>query len=231
MKKQLISKLSFCLLILLGVTSCDKQDVADAPSSNMRSIIGFTVKPGYNADNIYVNHQGVIDQSTKTITIEMPDNADLTQIRPEIVLSPFTKVEPANLEPVDFTKPDIEYTAIAESGKIAVYSLIVKTTYKFKGNTLYAVSFPDIPFADGTIPRSTFANNNAAVSVPAGTDISKLHPHFELAVDSKNATFSKDPASDWNFKTATNGKISFQVISQTGSAKWQAITVTVSTSN
>ena len=124
----------------------------------------------------------------------------------------------------------MEYTAIAQSGKVAVYSLIVKNTYKYKGNTLYAISFPDVPFADGTVPRGSFANNNATVTVPAGTDISKLRPLMELAVDSKNATFSKDPETDWNFATPADNKVKFQVISQTGSAKWHAVTVVVSES-
>lgn len=227
MKKLLIFKLSALLLILGGAMACDKQDADDAPKSNMRSIIGFTVKPGYNAGNIFVNHQGVIDQGNKTITIELPDNIDLTKIRPEIVLSPYTTVSPGNIEPVDVSKPDIEYTAMAQSGKIAVYTLVVKNTYKYKGNSLYAISFPGVPFTDGTIPRATFANNNATITVPSGTDISKLRPVFELAADSKNATYSKNPDSDWDFATPADNKVKFQVTSETGSAKWQAVTVVI----
>ena len=230
MKKLLICKLCALLLTLGGIVSCDKQDINDAPKSNMRSIIGFTVKPGYNSGNIFVNHQGVIDQSNKTITIELPDNIDMTKIRPEIVLSPSTTVTPGNIEAVDFSTPNLEYTAIAQSGKIAVYTLIVKTTYRYKGNTLYAVSFPGIHFADGTIPRAVFANNNATVTVPAGTDISKLRPAFELAVDSKNATYSKALDADWDFATPADHKVKFQVISQTGSAKWHAMNVVISES-
>lgn len=230
MKKLLICKLSILLLVSGVVIACDKQDIGDAPKSNMRSIIGFTVKPGYNVGNIFVNHQGVIDQSNKTITIELPNNIDMTKIRPEIVLSPYTTVTPGNIESVDFSQSNLEYTAIAQSGKVAVYSLIVKNTYKYKGNTMYAISFPDVPFADGTIPRGSFANNNAIVTVPAGTDISKLRPLMELAVDSKNATFSKDPDTDWNFAIPADNKVKFQVISQTGSAKWHAVTVVVSES-
>ena len=66
--------------------------------------------------------------------------------------------------------------------------------------------------------------------LPAGTDISKLRPLMELAVDSKNATFSKDPDTDWDFATPADNKVKFQVISRTGSAKWHAVTVVVSES-
>lgn len=119
MKKLSIYLSTFLCLIFIGF-GCGSEDLSDYPPSNMRSIVRFTLNPAQNGGNVFVQHIATIDQSKKTITLKLPSHLDLKEIRPEIVVAPWTSVTPKSLEAVDFSAGLIEYTVVAESGKKAV---------------------------------------------------------------------------------------------------------------
>lgn len=194
---------------------CGSEDLSDYPPSNMRSIVRFTLNPAQNGGNVYVQHIATIDQSKKTITLQLPPHLDLKNIRPEIVAAPWTTVTPQSLEAVDFTADVIEYTVVAESGKTAVYEVIKDMTYKYAACQLYAVTFPAVSDPETGEPVRVVCNENnktANLHVPVGTDITKLVPLFELSPESFNASFDKEDGQAYDFTEP----VKFTVTSEDG---------------
>lgn len=192
------------LLCLIGMGfGCDNsQDISDYPPSNMRSIVRFTLNPAQNGGNVRVQHIATIDPSKKTITLKLPAHLDLKSIRPEITAAPWTTVSPQSLEAVDFTAGTIEYTVTAESGKKAVYEIIKDMTYKYPACQIYSVTLPAVKDPVSGEPVKAVCNENsktASLTVPAGTDLTKLVPKFELSPDSYNARLDKPDGVAYNF--------------------------------
>ena len=57
---------------------------------------------------------GTIDEVNGTVTLEVPENTDITRLAPVIGLSPYATVVPASGEPQDFTDP-VTYTVTSQS--------------------------------------------------------------------------------------------------------------------
>ena len=183
----------FVILLLLGlVTGCSK-DIDDYPKSNLRAISYFSFKPYHNADkNIFIEHIGEIDEINKVIRVILPPDVDLTGLRPYMELSPWTTVIPGNLTPIDFTPESVDFEVRAESGKVAVYSVVKELTYVYTKAELYSVSFPDFLDETGEVLRKVFPNfnNNSAVTVmvPEGTSLNHIKVDLELSAASKKST-------------------------------------------
>ena len=67
---------------------------------------------------------GVINESTQTITVDVPEGTDVTALTPSITVSEKATVSPASGVKQDFTKP-VTYTVTAEDGSIQKYTVIV----------------------------------------------------------------------------------------------------------
>ncbi len=207
------------LYVLFFCASCSKNiDMDDYPQSSMRSIIKFTFLPTYNPGNIFVEHKGVINQATKTITIHLHPSCNLTALRPEITLSPLTKVEPGNYEPHDFSSLKEEYVAVAENGKKGYYDVICVLDYKFKGSNALAVILPDIINPNTERPlRVAFNNRKAVVNVPSSVDLSALKVSFEIeAATSSFSTWDKDLSVPYDFSDDVAG-VNFKLTSESKS--------------
>ena len=68
--------------------------------------------------------EGVIDELGKTVTVQMPQGTDVTELVPTIEVSEGATVSPASGEAQDFTNP-VTYTVTAQNGTTAVYTVTV----------------------------------------------------------------------------------------------------------
>ena len=68
--------------------------------------------------------EGEIDEFSKTVTVQMPQGTDVTELVPTIEVSEGATVSPASGEPQDFTNP-VFYTVTAQNGTTAVYTVTV----------------------------------------------------------------------------------------------------------
>lgn len=220
----------FHLSILLFVTTlvfsgCGENSMDDEPKSNIRSIVSFIIKPAPNAGNVQIQHQGIIDEANKTVTIKLPQHLDLTAIRPSIIAGPWATVYPQNLEAVDLTADGFEYTVTAQSGKQAVYRVIKDMSYLYSKAQIYALSFPEIIDPETGEPVRALAVESAKtirVEVPKGTDITHLTPVLELSPDSYNAVFTQP----WDIPQDFTSPVSYTLTSEDKS-KTVTYTVTV----
>lgn len=208
MKTHLISL--FIITSLLTFISCT-EDINDYPKSNLRAISVFSFETYYNsANNIAIQHKGVIDEVNKIITVKLPSDVILTGLRPSITLSPWTTCSPGNLEVVDFTNDTVDITVTAQSGKKAVYSVVRTLDYLYTKAEIYSVTFPDYLWVSSGEPiRASFPNfnNNSSVTVnlPTGTDLSSIQILLDVSPASKNCTFEvSEDGTGTSFRPFTN---------------------------
>lgn len=225
MKKHVFHPLILLSMMTLVFFGCGESSMDDEPKSNIRSIMSFIIKPAPNAGNVQTQHQGVIDETNKTITIKLPQHLDLTAVRPSIIAGPWATVYPQNLEAVDFTADIIEYTVTAQSGKQAVYTVIKDMSYRYSQAQIYALSFPAIIDSETGEPVRALAvesDKTIRVEVPKGTDVTHLTPLLELSPDSYNAVFTQS----WNTPQDFTDPVSYTLTSEDGN-KTVKYTVTV----
>jgi len=186
----------FYILLLLPVillSSCSE----DEPSVPPNSILSFS----FTAFDPTV--EGQIDQQTKTITVEFPYGTDLTNLAPQIEVSPGSTVDPPSGEPQDFSDPILYIISDTEDNQ-KVYTVLSETGPSNE-NEILAFSFPDI-FVDAVVD-----GNSISASVPYGTDVTSLVPDIEInagATISPNDGVSQNFSSPVTYKvTAANGEI------------------------
>ncbi|MCF8318187.1 MAG: DUF5018 domain-containing protein [Haliscomenobacter sp.] len=212
---------TFCIILLWG---CQREiDITQIPPSNLRSIVSFALNPYQNVGNVTYKFSGVINESTKIITIKLPGAIRLDSIRPEIIISPWASVSPNSLDYVDLRPDTVEFTVTAQSGKKAVYAVVKDLTYKFSNSTLYALNFTDIIDTATVSPfRVSFATGlTKSLTLPEGTDKTQLNVDLELSPDSYNATITVNDVEISTFRTFTNpvnftNQVTFRVKSEDG---------------
>jgi len=212
-----------CIVLLWG---CQREsDINQIPPSNLRSIVSFALNPYHNPGNVTLKFSGVINESTKIITIKLPSNTRLDSIRPEIIFSPWAAVSPNSLDYVDLRPDTVEFTVTAQSGKKAVYALVKDLTYKFSKSQLFALNFTDIINPTTSSPyRLVFAlsqtSQTLTTTLPPGTDKTKLNVNFEIAPDSYNSTITVNDSgtTERSFTNPVNftNPVTFKVISEDG---------------
>ncbi|MFD1631391.1 hypothetical protein [Pseudopedobacter beijingensis] len=209
--------LSFCFAGLILSGSCTK-DIDDYPKSNLRAITAFSFEPYHNnLNNIFTKHEGVIDQTNKVITVHLPSDAILTNLKPSIALSPWTTVSPGNLDYVDFTEDRVDFTVKAQSGKTAVYSVVRVLDYKYTKADLYSISFPEV--MEGIAPlRRVFPNynNNVSITITVSNTVplNAILTDLELSPVARNSTVEiSDNGSETNYRPFTfPGVVDYTVI-------------------
>jgi hypothetical protein len=127
---------------------------------------------------------GVIDESAKTITVNVPAGTDVTALTPSITVSTGATVNPASGVVNNFTNP-ATYTVTAEDGSKAVYvvTVIIGTggsggeqpngnPQELKGYIGESRTLPDLGFAiDYIVPSWIEFNNNAVITIEPGVCI------------------------------------------------------------
>lgn len=186
--------LFFIAVLAVFVLSGCKKTIDDYPLSNLRAIASFSIESYHNTpSNIFTIHEGVIDESKKTIKVDLPYDADIAHLRPTIKLSPWSTVYPASLQEVDFSQGDsLDYVVTAQSGKRAVYTVYITRNFVYKDAEIYGVYLTDLKDDTGETRYTRFTTTEANLWIPAAEDRSALITHIDLSYASHRATIEVD---------------------------------------
>ena len=174
--KKLIKTAFALFAIALLMPACD---VMEEPylegAADEKAIVSFTV------DGII----GVIDEQSKTVTLDFPEGTDLTHLTPIITVSTYATVEPASGVAQDFSQP-VFYTVTAYNGSTARYD--VSAAVQDPENEKRILSFYIEGLSvDGIINETA---KTIKLQFPSGTDVTNLVPVIEVSEGA-----SIDPAS------------------------------------
>ncbi|MEQ8238288.1 MAG: DUF4960 domain-containing protein [Cyclobacteriaceae bacterium] len=97
--------LMFLIASTMTITSCSEDEVNPGEAF----MIGFTIG----------DIRGSIDETNKTVTLELPATADITAVTPIVVVSAGATVSPESGASVDFTNP-VVFTVTDNSGTVSV---------------------------------------------------------------------------------------------------------------
>lgn len=248
-------KKKYCIgvIVIIGfvLVSCSKTK-ADYPLSNLRAIASFSFKSYHNfGSNIYIEHEGDIDETNRYIVVHVPADAELSCLRPSIGLSPWTSCSPCNLEAVDFSAGQVEYEVTAQSGKKAYYIVEVLNDYIYQDAILLRLYLADIPQdtadadfdpEDPTFGRSSTPDSYADgariqiyLAHGSGYDLSNQRTHINLSPSSRHATVEvseKGDESDYKLFTdldridyTLSEEVIFRVRSESGNVIRYYVTV------
>jgi len=146
-KKQKIHLL-YILIVLISsliLVSCG-DDTNNPTKSSDKKIISFRF------EQLETTAIGIIDETTKTVTVNVPVNTDITNIIPTIVISNGATINPASGIARNFTTP-LKYTVTAEDESVVEYTVVVS-----KGNVT------DPQQLNGTLTENTtLLNRNDAI--------------------------------------------------------------------
>jgi hypothetical protein len=201
---------NFTFILVFGLTfiflSC-KENEPD-PKSSAKAITKFTFS------KITPAVQGVIDEATKKITIQVPSNTDLTKLLPSISISPKAKVSPDSGTVQNFTN-EVVYKVTAEDGSAVDYKVTVSRV-KLSGKDILEMRFLD--FAPSILAEIDPVKKTIVATVPATTDLTKLKPTLILSTGAKAS-----PASGTvvDFSKSAN----FVVTAEDGSSQTYMATV------
>ena len=174
--KKLIKTAFALFAIALLMPACD---VMEEPylegASDEKAILSF------NVDGIL----GVIDEPSKTVTLDFPEGTDLTHLTPIITVSTYATVEPASGVAQDFSQP-VYYTVTAYNGSTVRYevSAMVQDPENEKRILSFRIEGLSV---DGIINETA---KTIKLQLPAGTDVTNLVPVIEVSEGA-----SIDPAS------------------------------------
>ena len=177
-----MNKIFYILFFLpvVFITSCNE----DEPSVPQRSILSFTF-PAFDP-----TVEGQIDQQTKTITVEFPYGTDLTNLAPQIEVSPGSTVAPPSGEKQDFSDP-VLYVVTDQDGFDKVYTVLSELGASNE-NEIISFRFPNI-YVDAVVDGS-----NVTARVPYGTDVTSLMPDIKI---SAGATITPNDGVEQNFSS------------------------------
>ncbi len=156
-----------------------------------------------------------IDTVTKTITALVPASADLTKLKPTVIISDRATLTPASGIQTDFTQPVI-YSVTSESGLKTDYKVTV-SRIKLSAKDIIEFSFLD--FSPAIIADINNVTKTIVATVPSSADLSKLKPTIKL---SDRATVSPSSETTTNF----SNPVKFTVTAE--DATTQIYTVTIS---
>lgn len=104
----------FLGLLFLLLSSCDKKDDDPIVLSSKKEISSFVI----------AEIEGVIDETAKTISLNLLSGTNLTSLSPEISISLKATISPSSGVAQDFTNP-VTYTITAEDGSSDDYAVTV----------------------------------------------------------------------------------------------------------
>ena len=163
-------KLFYLLLIVLTlVTSCDKAEDTESVKETGNSISSFVVEGA----------EITLDKDSKTVTIEVSSDVDITKITPTFEISSKASVSPASGVVQDFTNP-VVYTITAEDNSVEKYTatvVVLKSDEKkiktFTGDDVTFYVLEDDKFIYGEILFSSSKMEVAPViTISEGSSIS-----------------------------------------------------------
>lgn len=192
--------------------------------SSVKNIYQFTFVYGENNPQLVCNMMGIVDESTKTILVNVPYGTDVTLLKPTIwttsVKSPTSSsVSPASGAVQDFSSP-VVYTCYAEDGSSQTYTVTVvavsnidKAITQFKFNN---------PLTNGIINEDA---KTIAVNLPYGTLLDPADDNYGLfaTVSIKGKSVVPTPG---NYYVDYRNPLTYTVTAGDGSTQAYTVTVT-----
>lgn len=198
-------KVPILILFSLLLINCSKDDGPKLSSEN--KIISFKIIGNDGEFN------GVIDQSSKIITVTTSDIDLSNSITPLIEISNNASISPSASTSQNFSQ-NVQYTVTAENGNEAIYTVVVNSSDK--KITSFNITPNETTFS-GVINES----NNTITIEAIGLELnSTLIPEIEF---SQNATISPSASSEQDFSQ----NVEYTVTAQNG----EQVTYTVITNN
>lgn len=192
---------------LFVFTSCSEELILKKSTS--KSIINFTFSQFNPAIDATIN------EADKKISATVPFSADITKLKPNIVVSLGAKVFPASGEEKDFTK-DVIYTVTAQDASQIDYKVTVSRA-KSSAKEILTFSFNDFnPVVIATIDQTTKA---ITATLPSTADLTKINPTISI---SERANISPLAGVTTDFSKAVN----FTVKAEDGSTQVYVVTLT-----
>lgn len=188
-----IKKLFLILSAACLIMACSKDDDGGTPSLiNEKQITSFQFLSDDNAalsDDI----SGVINESTKAVTVIVPFSTNVTSLTPEVGVSTGASYSPEGAQ--DFTSPVI-YTVTAEDGSTVTYTVSVTIE---ENNAKQITSFRFLSDDNSGLSNDVTGIVNEtektiSASVPYGTDVTALLPEVLI---SAGASYSPEGVQDF----------------------------------
>jgi len=168
-----------CFTLFAVFSSCQKK-------SDEKQITDFRFKVPFAI--------GVIDENAKTVTVNVPEDTDVTALVPAITVSASATVNPASGVAQDFTNP-VNYTVTAEDGTTAVYKVTVTggSGGEKKPQQLYSPITKDTVLEDLGLEYDYFfdegttllkIDNNAILTIKPGVTIKFMQTGGGISIQS-----------------------------------------------
>lgn len=192
--------------ITLLVTACDvKEEPFLKGAEDAKAIERFDV------DDVV----GVIDETSKTVTLTFEEGTDLTNLIPTIKVSTYATVEPASGVAQNFSEP-LVYTVTAFNGTTAQYMVTAEIFNAQSEKKILSFQVED-PATEGVINETV---KTVTLTFPSGTDVTNLVPIIEVSVGAKI-----DPAS--GVVQDFSQPVTYTVTAQDGSTTTYTVTAIV----
>ena len=178
--KKLLSISMICLVGMVMFSSCFFNKLSEE-----KQIKSFVITTPYA--------QGVINETLKTITVDVPEGTDVTSLVPSIVVSDNAIVEPGSGVAQNFSK-SVSYTVTAEDGTKATYVVTVTVGGEGPGpggdarqiseNISENTTWPDLGLpVDYIVDRWIHIEGNALLTIEAGVTIMFTGNNCGMEVD------------------------------------------------
>ncbi len=179
--------------------------------SSEKDIISFIVK----------GNAGVINKTTKTITVNLPSGTSVTSLSPDIYISPYATVSPASGTARNFSSP-VTYTVTAEDGSKQTYTAqVVITNETVPLSSAKSITNFILGGVTGVINESA---STITVNLPAGTSVTSLSPDIYI---SPYATVSPASGDSRDFSRP----VTYTVTAEDGSVRSYTVTAIVAAAN
>lgn len=176
----IMKKISLLLTaFVLALTSCEViEEPFSVGAESEKEILSFYV------DTI----EGLIDYEQNTVTLVFPDETDLSQLTPTIMVSQYATVSPASGVAQDFTQP-LVYKVTAYDGSTADY--LVSATFFNPEDEKSILSFYVLdPLCEGVINEGA---KTITLFYPLGADVTHLVPMIEVSEGATVTPASGEP--------------------------------------
>ncbi len=192
-------------LMALIIMSCQNEPAPIITLNSEKAILSFSID----------TMEATINQTDKTITLELPSGTDITSLSPMITVSNNATIIPNSEVVQDFSAP-VVYTVIAEDTSSVTYTVTVTVTAAALSDEKQITSF-SINAVDGTIDETA---KTVMITLPIGTDASSLSPNIAI---SDQATIAPNSGVAQDFTTP----VLYTVTAEDNSSVNYTVTVTV----
>ena len=155
-------------------------------SNNAKDITQFSI-PGQSGNAVI---------GTNTISLSMPFGTNLTNLVPDVIVSPNASVTPASGVARNFSTPQT-YTVRAADGTTKQYSVNISIAQRSNDKNITAFTIA------GQVGDTAIGTSTVTVTMPFGTDVTWLRPNIEVSTNASINPRSGEARNFTNLSTYT----------------------------